>query len=264
MASGSPEAISFFEALRLSAQRKISPASTVYPDAALIVAPAVALLAGRPASLPHQSHPATGISLTILAVTVVGRAGNDVVDRTRRPDWRARSAGSGRITRTRSRAVSRDSDKEVSSASAIHPYASAIVAPAIALLAGRAASLIHQAYAISCISCAVVSVAIVGSTGKPAATPVRGAALRRRMQCAECHQTCSQKNEFQDFQNLPPQSIRRIRRVLYTNKYVSGCEYPNHYVIEQNPFEMRYRQIAGTDPLSSYLSPTSLIDHPHA
>lgn len=59
---------------------EISPATVIHPDAAAVVAPAVALAAGRVAALFHELYaPAPGVSRAVVPVHVIGGARNELV-----------------------------------------------------------------------------------------------------------------------------------------------------------------------------------------
>lgn len=58
--------------LQSSAHSEISAAAMIYPDASLIVAPAVALLATRIASLPGHLHATPYIRAAIMPPAIVG------------------------------------------------------------------------------------------------------------------------------------------------------------------------------------------------
>lgn len=156
---------------RLSSQCKISPATAVHPDAALVESPAIPAAAGCIASLPDQAYPIARISGTEVSSAVVGRAGDQCSWRRTRW-WIARS---GSI---------KDTDDEVRPAAAINPDAAPIIAPAVALPARRSASLIHHAHAVACVSGAVVPVAVIGGAGDSRAISICSPALRRKTRCS--------------------------------------------------------------------------------
>jgi hypothetical protein len=160
----------------LSAERKISPATAINPDAAPVIIPAVPSLAGRPASLINHTHAVACIRGAELPSPVVRRTGDHAATRhwwTRR--WRRRV---------------NDSHDKVGPAPAIDPDAAPVIAPTVSLSAGRPASLVDHAHAISRIGSTVVPIAVVGGTGKSRAISIGGSALRGQMQCAQRHKNC--------------------------------------------------------------------------
>jgi hypothetical protein len=137
---------------------EVRTATVIYPDASLIVAPTVALLAGGSAALIGHLHAAPCIDRTGMPSTVVGRTGNGLA--TRVPS----------IVPIAS--VAPTVDHEIGAAAVVHPDALAVVAPAIALLTGCSAALIGHLHAAPCIHRAGVASAIVGRTGDGLATPI--------------------------------------------------------------------------------------------
>src|SRR4051794_2610792 len=103
-----------------SAYSEISTAAMIDPDASLIVAPTVALLATRIASLPAHLHTAPYIRAAIVAAAIIGGAGD-----------RLASAIVSAVV-----PIVPAVHHEVGTAAVVHPDAVAVIAPAIALRTG--------------------------------------------------------------------------------------------------------------------------------
>jgi len=138
--------------LTAAANREIRAAPAVHPNAALIVAPAIALCAGRTTALIQQRHAAARIGIAVVPPSIVRGAGDCAAARTIVPTGPATP------------------NREVGPAPAVHPNAALIVAPAIALRAGRPAALIQQRHAAARIGIAIVPPSIVRGAGDCAAT----------------------------------------------------------------------------------------------
>src|ERR1700749_1182837 len=161
---------------RLSAERKISSATSIDPDAAPVVIPTVSFSAGRPASLIDHAHAIACIRGAELSSSVLRRAGNHAAARygwTRR--WR--------------RGVNDPHDK-VGPATSIDPDAAPVIAPAVSLFADRSASLVDHAHAITRIGSAIVPIAVIGGAGESRAISIGGPALRGQMRCAQRDKNC--------------------------------------------------------------------------
>ena len=134
----------------LPACLKLRAAAAIHPHAAPVIAPRRTLLAGRTADLADQYDSAARIRITIMAAAIVGRAAE-----------RPRSAAADGGTKTAAAP-----DLEVRAATAIHPYAPAVVAPRRSLLARRAAPLADHANSAARVGVAVVTASVVGRTGE--------------------------------------------------------------------------------------------------
>jgi len=139
-----------------STNRKIGSAPLIYPYSAAIITPAITLPAWSVAALPYKSHAAPGWDSAVISTAIVRGAGDNATGR-------RGSTGSARATGriTWSRTVG-DFSNEVCSAASIDPYATLIVAPAVALAANSVASLVHHAYSISRVCAAIVAVPVIG------------------------------------------------------------------------------------------------------
>src|ERR1700736_2848458 len=124
--------------------RKICPASMVHPDPLTVIAPAITLLAGRVAILLHHPHFSPRIHRARMPVHVIGRTRNRVA--------LVRSFVPVRVHR------------KICPASMVHPDPLTVIAPAITLLAGRVAILLHHPHFSPCIHRARVPVHVIGGT----------------------------------------------------------------------------------------------------
>jgi hypothetical protein len=129
-----------------SAYSEIGTAAMVHPDASLIVAPTVALLAPRIASLPGHLHTTPHIRGAIVASAIVGRTGD-----------RLASAIVSAVV-----PIVPTVHHEVSAATVIYPDPIAVIAPAITLRTGRSASLVGHLHAAARIDRTGMPPAIVG------------------------------------------------------------------------------------------------------
>ena len=120
---------------RLADDLEIGAAAVIHPDSAAVVAPAIALAAGRIATLLEQPDSASGVSGAVVTVHVVRCAGNDLV-------LAALVAIPIAVTAP---AAAATFDCEISPATVVHPDAPAVRSPTVAFPAGRLATLLHQA-----------------------------------------------------------------------------------------------------------------------
>src|SRR6266436_6228246 len=61
---------------RLSPRHKVRPAAAIHPDPTVVVAPGLPLHTRGTASLVREPYPAAGVRLAVVALAVIGRAGN--------------------------------------------------------------------------------------------------------------------------------------------------------------------------------------------
>ena len=117
----------------------------INPDASLIVAPAIALLALRSASLVHHLHTAVRIRRAKVSASVIGRAGDRL------------PSAVGPVS-----VITPTVRNEVCPAAVIDPDAPLIVAPAISLLAARSAALVNHLHATARVRLTIMPTAVVG------------------------------------------------------------------------------------------------------
>ena len=129
--------------LTAAANREIRAAPAVHPNAALIVAPAVTLCAGRTTALIQQRHAAARVGIAIMPPSVV------------------RGAGDGASASAVIPAGTTAPNDKVGTAATIYPNASLIVAPGRALRAGRTAALPDHLHAAARIDGTVIPAAVV-------------------------------------------------------------------------------------------------------
>jgi hypothetical protein len=127
---------------------EVGAAAMVYPDASLIVAPAIALLASRSAALIGHLHAASRIHRAGVPSTIVRRAGDDLA---------AIPATIPSVVPT--------VHHEVGAATVVYPDALAVVSPAITFLAGCSAALIGHLHAAPRIDTAGMPSTVVGRAG---------------------------------------------------------------------------------------------------
>jgi len=118
----------------------------VYPDAAVVIAPAGALCATRFASLIEDSDTVANVRRAVMAFAVIGGT----------RDCQSASTGLGGFA-----AVS-GVDDEVGAAGVVDPDTLAVIAPTEALLTGGIASLPRHRHAASRVHGAVVALSVIG------------------------------------------------------------------------------------------------------
>jgi hypothetical protein len=134
---------------------EIGPAAVIHPNTAAVVAPAVALPAGRVAALLQELYAAaSGVSRAVVAVHIVGRARDELV-------LPAATLVAIAVPVAVPTTIPASPDRKISPATVVNPDTSIVRAPAVTFAARRLATLLHQANPPTRISRAIVAVAIV-------------------------------------------------------------------------------------------------------
>jgi hypothetical protein len=132
-----------------STDTELCTASTVNPEAALIDAPCIVLIAGRAADLAIEGDIAAATDVTPVSATVVGGAGDEL------GWWRTGWRASGTTS-----AIG-----EVGAAAAVDPETTVIDSPGLVADAGGAADLADELYVTTATDGTPVATTVVGGAG---------------------------------------------------------------------------------------------------
>src|SRR5467141_57949 len=113
--------------LPLKLHSEVGPASVIHPNPAFVISPRIPLHASRAAGLLFQRHARSRIRRAIAPPAVIRRPGN-----------LPPAVGLGRASHCKLRP-----------ATVVHPYPAVVVTPRPALLAWRAAHLLHHRYPVA-------------------------------------------------------------------------------------------------------------------
>ena len=119
---------------------EVSPASMIHPDSAFVISPRIPLHASRAAGLLFQRHARSRIRRAIAPPAVIRRAGN-----------LPPAVGIGRAPH-----------RKLRPATVVHPDPPVVVTPRPALLAWRAAHLLHHRYSVARIRLAKLFAPVIG------------------------------------------------------------------------------------------------------
>src|SRR6201996_2160513 len=150
--------------------RKAGAAASPHPNPPVIVAPGLALDTRRATALVSESHAAAGIHRTVIAFSIIRRAGDGC---------HVRTTGSARPPRAVPGAAATPQIK-IRPAPTIHPDTPPAVPPGLSLDARRAAALIYQPYPAAGVDPARMPLHVVGGTGHLSPVLLSDSALGQR------------------------------------------------------------------------------------
>ncbi len=134
-------------AVAIATGGELGAASAIDPEAAVVVAPGAVLDAWAAADLADELDAAAGVYVAVVALSVIGGAGDGLT--------LALLLVAGAVA----------SGGELSTASAIDPEAAVVVAPGVVLDAWAAADLADELDAAAGIDVAVVALSVIGGAG---------------------------------------------------------------------------------------------------